>query len=432
MPPLADHHRSPAVEPAAWPTLASHRMWLSAHCRDLLRFGRDAAHPAGGAAYLDDHGQPDPDQPVHTWITARMVHVHSLGALLGVPGSRPRAAACLTGLQGLLRDDEHGGWFPSVDPATGRPGADGAKACYDHAFVLLAASSAWVAGIPGAGELLADAQQVFLDRFWDEATGRCVDTWDRTFSTLDTYRGINANMHSVEAMLAVGEATGDTAWYDRAARIASFVVETAGAHDWRIPEHYDAQWVPQPELNADRPADQFKPYGATIGHGLEWARLLLQVESVQTEADPEPEQLDDAGALLSAARHLFDRAVTDGWSVDGAPGFVYTTDWSGTPVVRDRMHWVVAEAISAASVLWARTGEGEYADLYALWWDYAHDHLIDAEHGSWFHELDTDNRPAGTVWPGKPDLYHAVQATLIPRLPVRPGLAVPIAEGALR
>ncbi|WP_448630386.1 hypothetical protein [Cellulomonas soli] len=93
MPPLADHqtdhHRSPVVDPAAWPTLGSHRLWLSEHCRALLRFGRDVAHPAGGAAYLDEHGRPDPAQPVHTWITARMVHVHSSVPCSACPARAP-------------------------------------------------------------------------------------------------------------------------------------------------------------------------------------------------------------------------------------------------------------------------------------------------------------------------------------------------------
>ena len=34
------------------------------------------------------------------------------------------------------------------------------------------------------------------------------------------------------------------------------------------------------------------------------------------------------------------------------------------------------------------------------------------------------NRPQATVWPGKPDLYHAFQATLLPGAPLAPGLAV--------
>ena len=131
--------------------------------------------------------------------------------------------------------------------------------------------------------------------------------------------------------------------------------------------------------------------------------------------------------LLPAAEALFDRAVVDGWAVDGADGFIYTTDWDGTPVVRDRMHWVVAEAIAAAAALRIRTGDDRYSDLAARWWAYAERYVIDRAHGSWHHQLDATHHVIETVWPGKPDLYHAVQATVIPRLPLAPSMATALA-----
>lgn len=412
---------------------ALHRDWLARQTLDLLAFGRRSAHPAGGSAYLDETGAPDLAAPVHTWITARMCHVYALGALAGVPGSRPLAQHALDGLRSTLADGEHGGWLRAVDPVTGGPVDAGTKSCYDHAFVLLATSSALVAGLDGARELLPAAAAVVLDRFWDDEAGMCVDEWDRTWTTLDAYRGLNANMHAVEAFLAVGEALagehagerrgGDEgdAWYERAARVARRVVVLAEAHDWRLPEHFDAGWRPLLELNADRPDDPFKPYGATVGHGLEWARLLVQLATVRP---------DEAPALVGAARRLYDRAVADGWAVDGRAGFVYTTDWTGRPVVRDRMHWVAAEAVGAAWALADATGDEEYRRHHARWWDHVAEHLVDPR-GSWHHELTPDLTPAASVWPGKPDLYHAVQATLLPRLPRRPGLARALADGAL-
>jgi mannose/cellobiose epimerase-like protein (N-acyl-D-glucosamine 2-epimerase family) len=59
----------------------------------------------------------------------------------------------------------------------------------------------------------------------------------------------------------------------------------------------------------------------------------------------------------------------------------------------------------------------------ARWWDLAERAFVDRERGSWHHELDPDNRPASRIWPGKPDVYHAYQATLLPRLPLSPSLA---------
>ena len=387
--------------------------WLDAECRRLMAFGARVVHPLGGAAWLGDDGTPDLARPVHTWITARTVHVFGLGALLGVEGSTAIAAAALDGLRTTLRDADHGGWFGAVG-ADGRPlGTD--KSCYDHAFVVLAGSTAAVAGIDGGEGLLAEATAVLERHFWDDDLGRVVDEWDRGWTTATPYRGLNATMHSVEAMLAAGDATGDPVWHERAGRLAAHVVDLAPEHEGRLPEHFGPDWTPDLDLNRDRPDDPFKPYGATIGHGLEWSRLLLHVEAALGDRAP--------AGLLETSRLLFDRAVADGWDVDGAPGFVYTTDWDGTPVVRQRMHWVAAEAIAAAAALHRRTGEQAYAERYATWWRYVVDHVRDAEHGSWHHELDPANRPQASVWPGKPDLYHAVQATLLPRLPLAPGLA---------
>ena len=84
--------------------------------------------------------------------------------------------------------------------------------------------------------------------------------------------------------------------------------------------------------------------------------------------------------------------------------------------MRDHLQWVLCEAIGAAAVL----GED---DLQRAWWDVAERFYIDREHGSWHMELDEHNRPASHVWQGKPDVYHALQATLIPRLPLTPSLA---------
>lgn len=403
-----------------WTSLPSHRAWLGDECGRLLAFGARFPSPGGGAGWLGADGAPDVQAGVHTWVTARMVHVYALGRLLGTPGSGPLAEAALAGLDGPLRDVRHGGWHPSIS-------ADGAaargKSCYDHAFVVLAGASASVAGLVGGPALLAEALAVWDQRFWDDAAGLCVDTWDTTWTSLDSYRGLNANMHAVEALLAASDATGDTQWRDRALRIATSVVGWAEPRDWRIPEHFDAEWQPRLEFNVDHPADPFKPYGATIGHGLEWARLLLHLEAALGTDAPT--------WLAPAAASLFARAVADGWAADGADGFVYTTDWTGQPVVRDRMHWVVAEGISAAAALHQRTGDDSYSDWYARCWDYAQAYLIDRAQGSWHHQMDPGNKPAGSVWSGKPDLYHNVQATLIPRLPLAPGIAAALSGGML-
>ena len=49
----------------------------------------------------------------------------------------------------------------------------------------------------------------------------------------------------------------------------------------------------------------------------------------------------------------------------------------------------------------------------------------------WIHELDRDNWPSTRTWKGHPDIYHALQATLMARLPVWPAMGQALAEGRL-
>jgi sulfoquinovose isomerase len=401
-----------------WLAGPSHRAWLAAEAERLLDFARAARVP-GGFGWQDERGAPDRERTLQLWICTRMVHVFALGDLLGWPGCGPLADHGLAALRDVFADREHGGWFPEV--AGGRPVRTD-KPAYDHAFVVLAASSAAVAGRPGAEALLGAATEVVERRFWSEGEGVCLEGWDRAWGEPEAYRGANANMHMVEAFLAAGDATGDDRWAARALRIAERLIDGAArAHGWRLPEHYDPGLRPLPDYNADDPRHRFRPYGVTPGHALEWARLLLHLHATL--------QGDAPGWLPEAAAALFDRAVEDGWEPHG--GFVYTTRQDGRAVVRDRFHWVVAEAIGAAAALHAATANPRYEDWYRTFWDFAAAHLRDRRHGGWCSELDEDNRPAARTWPGKPDTYHAFQATLVPRLPLAPGMAVALRDGLL-
>jgi sulfoquinovose isomerase len=316
----------------------------------------------------------------------------------------------------LLNDDVHGGWFTAVR-ADGTPVAT--KDAYQHAFVVLGASSAAAAGRPGARTVLDRVLEIYESRFWDDDAGRFVESFNRDWTVSEPYRGANSNMHAVEVLLAAGDVTGDARWHDRALRIATFLIdEVARAHDWRLVEHFDVDWNPVLEYNRDQPDHPFRPYGTTVGHWLEWSRLLLHLEA----SLPAPPSW-----LLPASRALFTASVDVGWAADGAPGFVYTLDWHDRPVVANRLHWVVTEAILAAAALHERTGELAYEGWYRRFWDHAAGVFIDTRQGSWHHELDRTLAVASGTWGGKPDLYHAVQATLLPRLALAPSLATQLA-----
>ena len=235
------------------------------------------------------------------------------------------------------------------------------------------------------------------------------DTWNTDFSVLNDYRGLNANMHTVEAFLAVADAMGREMYRTRAGRIIDHVISWAAANEWRIPEHFTKEWEPELAYNKERPADPFKPYVATPGHGIEWGRLITQWALSVFREDEQARK-----PYLDAAEKLYQRAVGDAWNADGAPGIVYTTDWKGKPVIHDRMHWTLAEAINTSAVLYRTTGKERYASDYVQFMEYLDNQVLDYVNGSWFHQMNEKGEVTGSVWPGKSDLYHAFQSTLIP------------------
>lgn len=386
----------------------------------LLSFGHKFPSPGGGSYYLGDDGTPWTDRNRETWITSRMAHVYSIGTFLGHAGSEELADAALKGLRGELHDDVNGGWYAGL---TAENEILPTKQCYAHAFVILAATSGVLAGRPGARELLEEAVKLYDLRFWNEEEGLSCDTWNTEFTVLDDYRGLNANMHTVEAFLAAADVMQEEKYRIRSGRIIDRVLVWAKDNHWRIPEHFTNTWVAELECNAEKPDDPFKPYGATPGHGMEWARLITQWA---TSTYPDADQ---AAPYIEAAENLYNRAVSDAWNADGAPGVAYTTDWNGNPVVHDRMHWTLAEAINTAAVLYRVTGKEQYAKEFGDYMEYLDDKVLDHVHGSWFHQLDRNNNLIGTVWPGKSDIYHALQAVLIPYHAVNVSIALAVKEG---
>lgn len=394
----------------------------------IVEFAKASKVPVG-FGYLESDGTVDLERPVELWITCRMTHVFALAHLLGYKGAKELADHGINALRKYFQDPVYGGWYSAIASTPAQDGngipVDDSKAAYAHAFVLLAANSGLAADCQGAGELLSAAIECQDENWFEKQYGRVCESWDRAFTRTEDYRGINANMHTVEAYLATSDLTDNRELLDRAVGILRFVSEQSSAHDWRIPEHFDSQWNVLPDYNRDQPAHPFRPFGVTPGHGLEWSRLMLQARGSLIERGDTPEDW-----MLETARALFNQGVQDSWDVDGAPGFVYTTDFAGNVVVRQRMHWVLAEAIGAATVMDKVLTQIDEGDLelpglrkqIETWWGYAKEHLIE-QPGHWVHELDDKNRPAAITWPGKPDAYHVVQMLLLPRLPVAPAFA---------
>ncbi len=384
-----------------------HRLWLLDQARHLFDFFQvTAINPKGGFFPLGNNSLPLPVGPsgatrqIHD--TARVVHCFVMAQQLGLPGADRIIDQGMAYLWNHHRDTTHGGYFWGVDDH-GTPNPS--KQAYGHAFVLLAASSAKVAGHPDADRLLADISQVLLTRFWDHEAGATTEEYSADWQPLGDYRGQNSNMHLTEALMAAFEATADTSYLSMAERIADLIINRhARAMGWRVAEHFHADWSVDRDYRGD---PMFRPYGTTPGHALEWSRLLVQLHELGGRKLP---------WLREAAEALFLNTCAVGWD-SATGGFYYTLDWADKPAQPDRYWWPCCEGIAAAAVLRASGGGPEFEDWYTRIWSFASTHLIDRQGGAWHPELDSNLTPVNRVFTGKPDIYHAVQACLIPLLP---------------
>lgn len=373
------------------------RAFLEAHVRDTLAFYYPrCVDPSGGFyQFFRDDGTIYDHRTRHLVSSTRFVVNFALAWRHG--GEACWREALLHGadfLRRAHRDAATGGYRWQLSWADGRAQAfDATNHAYGLAFVLLAFAHAVLAGVTEAGAHLDETWGLLEQRFWDPAAGLYADEASPDWSVRSPYRGQNANMHACEAMVAAYDATRAPRFLARAETLAHHITvrqaALAGGMPW---EHYHADWSVDWEYNRHDRTNIFRPWGYQPGHLVEWAKLLLLIERRRP-----------ADWLVPRARVLFDTALERAWD-DEHGGLVYGFGPDGTWCDDDKYFWVQAEALAAAALLGARTGEERYWDWYDRIWAYAWTHLVDHRHGAWYRILTRDNRkysdeksPAGKV-----------------------------------
>lgn len=354
----------------------------------------------GFVAQIADDGSIFDSRTRHLVGSCRYTNSFALGHCYRLrEGCREAAMHGLAFLREAHRDALHGGYYWVL---AGREPVDRRKFAYGHAFVLLTAATAIMSGLD-AHDLLNDVSEVLEARFWREADGLYVDEISEDWAVVDPYRGQNANMHLVEALLAAYAATAETFYLDRAEVVARRVaVDLPQQTHGLLWEHYDREWRADLTYNKATPYHLIRPYGVLSGHLLEWAKLLVLLERARAN-----------DWALPAARRFFAAALDHAWDGEYG-GFLYAFDLDGSIVDDDKYHWTISEAIGGAAAMLAQTGEASYGDWYDRSWDYALSHQIDRERGGWYPALTRDGRRKDVDFArGKPDFYHPLGACLL-------------------
>jgi len=282
----------------------------------------------------------------------------------------------------------------------GNSAKDSTNHCYGLAFVLLAYSTAYKAGIREAKNYIEETYDLMEKHFWLDEYGLFADEISSDWQSVSNYRGQNSNMHSCEALIAAYEATHNQKYIDKALIIANKICnELAEQADGLIWEHYDSDWKVDWSFNKDKPDDLFKPWGFQVGHHTEWSKLLLILER-HTKQE----------WLVPRAIELFDDAVEMGWD-EKNKGLFYGFAPNGDICDNDKYFWVQAESFAAAALLAKRTKDNQYWNWYERIWRFSWKHMIDHKYGAWFRILDSGNKKYDNLKSpaGKTD-YHTMGA----------------------
>ena len=188
----------------------------------------------------------------------------------------------------------------------------------------------------------------------------------------------------------------------------------ARERDWRLPEHFTADWEPLPDYNRTGRPTRSGPTASRSGTSSSGPGWPLHLRAA----------VERAARLAARGRRRPVRRGGDA-RLGGrrARRFPVHARLGRPPVVGARMHWVLCEAVAAAAVLAAVTGEPGTATLAERWRAHGDAVFADPATGSWHHELTATGEVGSATWAGQPDAYHLAQMLLLDGRPVRGSLA---------
>ena len=335
----------------------------------------------GFVEQLHMDGAPDAEAPRRVRVQARQVFSFAKAIEMGWPN---RSAAedlvekGLTYIDTRLRHPEGG--FVHVTAPDGTPIED-QRDLYDHAFLILAGSTAYkTTGSLLAHKIARDAL-AFID-----TKMKCQDNggWVESLPT-QTPRRANPHMHLLEAMLEYYDAFGDETALDRAREIVTlFECHFFNPATDVMAEVFTEDW----QLTTNAGETIFEP-----GHHYEWATLLCLFEQ-RTGHD-----------TLSWRRRLIQRADESG--LNRSSGFPYNALRANGEITNSNSRlWHSLEmfrsyCLHPGVATTART-EQLFVQIMAVF-------LAEGPKGGWLDEITIDGGPAAKAVPASM-LYHAVNA----------------------
>lgn len=358
--------------------------WLKKQVYSILNFYYPQCIDTKNGGYFNcflDDGTICDYETKHLVGTCRFIYNFSIGAILdnSCLWCIDAAEQGLKFLEEFHMDHKNGGYFWVLKK---QKIVDETKFAYGHAFVIIAASKAYEAGISYAKDIIEYTYNIMEDHFWEKNFNLYADEISSDWSNISPYRGQNCNMHMCEAMIAAYEATSEEKYIKRAYGLAkSITITLASQYEGLIWENYDSNW--KINWNYYEKAEslrQFRASGFVPGHSIEWSKLLLMLERHVHEP-----------WLLEKSEYLYNAAFSKGLD-NKYYGIFYLLSREGKVIDTDKYYWVMAESLGASAILSSRKNSDYYYHIYNSMFSYCYTFFIDKTHGGWYNKLTRENK----------------------------------------
>jgi mannose-6-phosphate isomerase len=326
---------------------------------------------------LDQEGRADRLAPRRVRVQARQIYCFAKAAQMGwFPDGREIA---LKGLDYLLAKakspDGRAGFVHMLAPEGGV--LDPLRDTYDHAFVLLALASVYALDRDAQVRAEIDALCLFLDTQLRSRDGGFLEGLPASMP-----RRQNPHMHLFEAMIAVFDATHDTAFQQRAGEFFGLFMASLYDKQKRVlGEYFEEDW------------SRIEPVVVEPGHQAEWVWLLKGFERITGCPTGRPR----AELLETALRY---RDAATGCLVDEG-------DAAGNIKRHTRRLWPQTE-MAKAWIAQAEAGEAGAADeARAALVRLERHYLSHPVAGGWYDQFDGEGRSLVKTIPAS-SFYHVL------------------------
>jgi mannose/cellobiose epimerase-like protein (N-acyl-D-glucosamine 2-epimerase family) len=328
---------------------------------------------------LDIEGKADRTALRRVRVQARQIYCFAKAAQTGwYPKGKEIA---LNGLEYLLSKAKSPDGRPGFVHLLAPDGSavDFARDTYDHAFVMLALSTAYQLDNDAQIKRELEALLAFLDTDLRSPHGGFIEGIPATLP-----RRQNPQMHLFEAMIAAFDATGDLVYQSRAGELFGLFI--ANLYDPRrqiLTEYFEEDW------------SKIEPVCVEPGHQAEWVWLLKSFERITNC----PTARHRAGLLASALRYREDATgcLLDEGNADGSITKYTRRLWPQTEI---------AKAWLAQAEAGEQTAADEARNALVRLYRYYLRHPVK---GGWYDQFDRDNRSLVDSIPAS-SFYHIVCA----------------------